>query len=353
LPCRGCRDANDLAEECSYHLLPAQDRDQAYYAILFEASKVKTRQTGPSVSVSTRKVRDRDKYPPVTTPIYPTTHNNNTQSLVSSSAYPAYRRASSVVASVAESARSSHSGRSSLSVRYQAKLQRRHSANNRRLSAVELQISSKGADPPSQQASRRSLPTIGSILQKKTARSRSTPPADNSRTEYFRCPTVTCSEIFRNRKDLQKHEAASHLDCFCTFCKAKFRDQALWRNHEKIHIQNDEHRDSLLWRCGICDSFGLSEPRRFLHIRKHWQEGYDIRAWVGDPIVVLLNKEQLESLDRLTDKQFVAKAERLAKQIWRPPSSKPSSEERTGEKSRRYLLQRAKFSVAWLTISKD
>lgn len=126
----------------------------------------------------------------------------------------------------------------------------------------------------------------------------------------------------------------------------------LWRSHEKIHIQNNKHLE-LLWCCGICEDYGLSEPRRYLHIRKHWQEGYDIRAWANDPIVMLLNKEQLDSLDGLTDEQFVAKAERLVKQIWRPPSSKPSSEERSGKKLVRYLLQRVKFSVAWLTISKD
>ena len=279
------------------------------------------------------------------TPIYPVAYDN-AQPLVSAS-----RKPSSVAASVAGSARSSYSGRSSLSVRYQTKFQRRHSANCRRLSATESQIPSKGADPPSRQASRRSLPTIGSIFQK-TSRSRRMPPADNSRTEYFRCPTITCTEIFWNRKDLQKHEASNHFDCFCTFCKVAFRDQMLWRSHEKIHIQNNKHLE-LLWCCGICEDYGLSEPRRYLHIRKHWQEGYDIRAWANDPIVMLLNKEQLDSLDGLTDEQFVAKAERLVKQIWRPPSSKPSSEERSGKKLVRYLLQRVKFSVAWLTISKD
>lgn len=312
LPCRACQDANDPVIQCSYSysLRPTASQDCSEYTVQFKGPKSSTfTSTGGNFIQNSGGFGGETASSPPVNKFLP----------ASTQVYSIARKPTSVAGSTAGSAKSSQSGRSSVSARYQQKLQRRNSANNRQFSAAELHTPANPANAPPHNTPRRSLPTMGAKSQKPSRQSKAL-QVDNGRSEYFRCPTMTCTEIFRSRKELEKHERTSHFECYCTFCKATFTDHKIWRNHENTHFQKDKPGE-LLWHCGICDSFGLSEPRRYLHVRNHWKERCDIRAWASEPVVVTLTPEELHSLDWMTNRQFNIAAERLIKKIWRASSS--------------------------------
>lgn len=184
------------------------------------------------------------------------------------------------------STKTSHSAKSTHSARYSVKLRRRISANSRRHS-----IESKASK--TRMSSRRS---ISSKI--------------DGRAEYFRCPIADCPEIFVSMPAVRAHERSLHYPTHCTFCDRSFNCLHLWRLHEQVHL--DEHvlvsLSDMLWRCGICDTYGLGESRRYLHIRRHWEDGLPKEAWkysYRSALVMPLTARDTEIMLNMPEEEFI------------------------------------------------
>jgi hypothetical protein len=116
--------------------------------------------------------------------------------------------------------------------------------------------------------------------------------SDDPAACIFHCPIIPCSEVFNSVVARDFHKTFAHSQNYCTFCSQSFRFYGQWRAHEAKHImlevgsQYDPHH--ILWKCGICGIFGVSEYRRNTHIINHWQEGCTMEDWEGAPVIKLL-----------------------------------------------------------------
>lgn len=256
-------------------------------------------------------------------------------------------RAHSVV-----SARTSHSGRSaasSQSARYSIKLNRRASANNRRHSAVDVRTAPKvvHSDPPvlfsrpnpnearSSSQSSRSFkvvnenfsPSIKTNHERKTSSQKSiSSRIDDGRGEYFRCSIAGCTEIFDLELDLRVHKETFHFECHCTFCDESFQDQRFWHFHEAKHIVETAKKvsrvcDDILWRCGVCSTYGLCDGRRYMHVRRHWKEGLTKENWKGGPQILPLSSKDIGALESMSSEVFQITAEHLLSALARRSGS--------------------------------
>jgi hypothetical protein len=227
------------------------------------------------------------------------------------SAGPTKRRAASRAQSVV-SAGTSYSAASTHSARYSVKYNRRLSAHQRRHSAdSRVDTSSRHRRAP--------VPRPARPRKRRTASPRddlspSRKVAVNGRADYFCCPFLDCPEVFSSRSVLKDHEKSSHLQSYCTFCKKSFSNPRYWRVHEQKHLINIEglyHLNHMLWYCGVCSIRGLSEPRRYIHIRHHWQEGHTLASWQGEPKAIPLTSSETERLLDLSVFYFLAAAKFL------------------------------------------
>ena len=190
----------------------------------------------------------------------------------------------------------SYSAMSTRSARYSVKLGRRISANSRRHSGPEAPTISKSARPQ-----RPSLPPLHPVRRQEPLHS------SDGRAEYFRCPIVDCKEVFHSREDLESHEISLHFQNYCTFCNRSCRISQVWREHEQRHICEkikSSKIGDILWSCGICPTFGLSETRRYLHIRQHWNDSLSMYDWTGAPRLRLLSPKEITILQNMPDDEF-------------------------------------------------
>jgi hypothetical protein len=192
-------------------------------------------------------------------------------------------RAHSVV-----SAATSRSVASMHSARYSVKLNRRLSANSRRNSSESRSgIRDRRESGPAISFTKSIRAPPSAWKETKISMT------DIEDGEYFRCPIIRCPEVFTSRLSLDTHEKLVHSQSYCTFCSQPFRDKELWQAHEERHIMHEIgaplNNDHILWKCGICGTFGLSEVRRHLHLVNHWQDGYTMKDWEGKPMIISLD----------------------------------------------------------------
>lgn len=239
------------------------------------------------------------------------------------------------------SARTSNSGGSTQSARYSIKLNRRISANNRPFSAIEIATPSNATDtlprnhtrsislhdaldkrkpqqskrnsvrelPSSKTAGMQYSPTSMTAPKRASSSQKAVSARKNDgRDDYFYC--LICGEIFESMLDVHVHERAFHSEKFCTFCGLAFGDRTNWHDHERNHMRAVyKECDNILWRCGVCSVYGVREPRRYMHIRGHWEDGNTVRDWKGGPQIMPLDPSVIEALESMTDDRFNLNAE--------------------------------------------
>lgn len=217
----------------------------------------------------------------------------------------------------------SHSVTSTQSARYNVKYNRRLSAHNRRHSAD----SNADKRAPNDSKADRRWPPVSLQVRPSSQHSRrsSSSMRADGRADYFRCHFFGCPEVFTSMPLLKIHKKVSHFKTHCTFCNVSFRHIGTWRFHEQMHLIKEGtlySSDDMLWSCGICSMHGLSETRRYLHIRQHWQEGNSKADWSGKPKVMLLTPEEAEQLLDMSEEEFQDAAQQL---LSNSASRKPSS----------------------------
>lgn len=181
------------------------------------------------------------------------------------------------------SAATSRSKTSMHSARYSVKLNRRRSANSRRNSS------------DSRAGSRDRQDLFGG-------------------DQHLLCPNFQCLKVFSSRLSLDTHRKLSHTQNYCTFCRRSFRNNELWESHEERHIIDEVgvciKPTFILWKCGICGTFGLSPGKRHWHITNHWQEGHTMEDWDGIPVIIALDSvEKTRGLMGLSQDVFQSTAE--------------------------------------------
>jgi hypothetical protein len=152
------------------------------------------------------------------------------------------------------------------------------------------------------------------------------------------CPDRNCWEIFDNLEEVKIHVKNDHFRSYCTFCRQAFANINDWRSHEKQHTVEKfgKGHGGLLWLCGICSIFGLSQHRRYKHIQQHWKDGQTMDAWAGDPKMVPLSKGNFKALEKMEGDLFELNAEYLLSKFGDPWSS--SGKDRDLSSSPKYVF---------------